>query len=246
MSIASSDLLCMDSANVPSDDASTSGGAISTTSRPDLTQFSANAVAAVVSDGADTRTVTVTGRLATGAVDTEVLTLNGTTEVVGAKTWERIQKIVASATSGTRTVTFRQGSGGTTRATILPNETTRHISFQNASSDPSTGKTRYEKIFWKNAHGTLSLLSAAVTLTTDAASNIQIGLDTAVDASVSVANRLTAPGSVTYSDDGVALTVPGANLAAGSAIGVWIQQTLASGAAATKSTYTTKLSGSST
>src|SRR4051812_16868752 len=129
MPIAATDLLLMSSANEPTDDVSTSGGAISTTSRPELTQWSANAVAAVILDGADVRTVTITGRLPTGVIDTEVLTLNGAVEVVGAKTWERVLSAVASATSATRTVSLRQGSGGTVRATIAINETTRHIHF---------------------------------------------------------------------------------------------------------------------
>ena len=134
MSIVSSELVCYSAASVPEDDSSTSGGAIDTATRPSLTQWSANAVAAVVSDGADTRTVTVTGRLASGVVDSEVLTLTGTSEVVGAKTWERVLKVVLSTTSGSRTVTLKQGSGGSTRATIGINETKSHINFQQSAS----------------------------------------------------------------------------------------------------------------
>src|SRR5438105_1379211 len=112
MSILTAELICFDAASVPTDDASTSGGAISATSRPDLTQWAANNIAQVVSDGADVRTVTITGRLTTGVVDTEVLTLNGTTPVSGAKTWERVQSAVASATSGTRTISVKEAAGG--------------------------------------------------------------------------------------------------------------------------------------
>jgi hypothetical protein len=245
MSILTTDLQCFDAASVPTDDVSTSGGAISAVSRPDLVQWAAPNIAQVVSDGADTRTVTITGRLATGVVDTEVLTLNGTTPVSGAKTWERVQSAVASATSGTRTVLVKEAAAGTTRATILPNETTRHISFQNSSSDPVSIKTRVEKVFWLNNNGTLTLTAASVVLTTDAAANIMISTDAAVNGTTSVANRLTSTG-FSFSDDNIAITIPGGgNLAAASKIGVWIQQTLAAAAAATKSTYTTKLQGSS-
>ena len=242
MSILSSELIFFDSANVPSDDVSTSGGAIDATSRPELTQWAANNIAQVLSDGADTRTVTVTGRLTTGVVDTEVLTLNGTTPVSGAKTWERIQKIVLSATDASRTVSIKEAAGGTVRATIGPNEKTRHISFQNSASDPSVLKDRVEKVFGKNTNASLTLTSAIVTLTADPSANIKIALATSVGDSTSVANRLTSTG-LTFSDDNVDLSVPGGNLAAGSAIGVWVQQELAAGAAATKSTYTLRLQG---
>src|SRR6185436_12455819 len=162
--------------------------------------------------------------------DSEAFTLTGAVEVVLAKTWERIQRIVLDSTSASRTVLLKQGSGGTTRATITTNETTRHISFQNSASDPSATKARAEKVFGKNTNGTLSLLGATVTLTADPAANITIALAASVDDSGSVATRLTSTG-LTYSDDNVALTVPGTNLAAGSAIGVWVLQSLGIAAA---------------
>jgi hypothetical protein len=239
MSVTAPELILISSASIPTDDTSTAGGAASTTSRPTLDQFSANAVAAVVSDGADTRTVTITGRLASGVVDTEVLTLNGTTEVVGAKTWERVLSAVASATSGTRTITVRQGTGGTTRATITPNETTRHIAFQQAASSSSGAKTLYEKHFWKNTDGTTALTVAQVTLTADPAAKIKIGLAASKGDSGSVANRVTAPGGISFVDDGVAISVPTGNLGAGETIGLWVQLALLINDAALKSSFTT-------
>ncbi len=83
-----------------------------------MSAFSANAVVAVVSDGADTRQITVVGEDASGNRQSEVLTLNGTTEVVGALTFSKLYGAYASALSGSRIVTIRQGSGGTTRGTI--------------------------------------------------------------------------------------------------------------------------------
>src|SRR5512143_1360059 len=134
MPIAATDLIAFGAASRPSDDTATVGGAIDTTDRPDFTQWTANAVAAVISDGADTRQITIQGRTAAGAIDTEVLTLNGTTEVVGAKTWERVLTITAASASGTRTVTVRQGAGGATRATISINETSRTAMFRQSAS----------------------------------------------------------------------------------------------------------------
>jgi len=245
MSIASTDLLLYGSANLPSDDVSTTGGAIDATMRPEYTELTANSVIAIVSDGADTRQVTITGRLATGAVDTETLTLNGTTEVVGAKTFERIQKVVAASTSGTRTVTVKQGSGGATKGTIPPNEKGFYRQFNNSAS--ATGAvTRYEKSFWKNAHGSLTLTQAQVTLTTDGSNRIRIGLAPSNDDSATITNRKTTPSSVTFVDDNVAQDVPGTTLAAGSAVGMWVEEALLSNDGAFRSSYTTQLSGSTT
>ena len=83
-----------------------------------MTPFGANAVVAVVSDGADTRQITAVGEDASGNRQQETLTLNGTTEVVGALTFSKLYGAYASAISGSRSVTIRQGSGGTTRGTM--------------------------------------------------------------------------------------------------------------------------------
>ena len=83
-----------------------------------MSAFSVNAVVAVVSDGVDTRQVTVVGEDASGNKQQEVLTLNGITEVVGALTFSKLYGAYASALSGARIVTIRQGSGGATRGTI--------------------------------------------------------------------------------------------------------------------------------
>lgn len=242
MSIVSTDLVLWSSANIPTDETSTAGGAVSTTTKPTLDQFTANAIAQVVSDGTDTRTVTVTGRLTTGVVDTEVLTLNGTTPVSGAKTWERLLSVVLSATSGTRTVQVKQGAGGTVRATLAPNEQAYHIAFQQAFSTTSI-KNYYEKHFFKNQNGTLTLTSAAIKLTADPSAVITVGCAPSKGDSATVANRLSAPASVVFVDDNVSQSVPTGTLAAGESIGVWSDMTLAANNVALRSSYTIQLSG---
>lgn len=245
MPIVDTDLLVFSPANVPEDDATTSGGARSTTSRPTLTQLSAASVVAVISDGADVRDITVTGRLPNGTVDTEVITLTGAVEAVGAKTFERLLNVVASGTDAARTVEVREGAGGTVRATITPNETTRHIMFQQSASD-AVPVARYEKQFWLNNHATIALTSSALMLTADPSAKIEMGVATAIDDAGSVADRLTAPGGVTFVDDNVSQSVPGGVLDAGEAIGVWIEQSLAADDTPYKSTFTTRLSGQTT
>lgn len=244
MSISAAELIQFLSANMPTADTGTTGGAISTTGRPSLVQFSATANAFLISDGADVRTVDLTYRLASGVSGTVTVTLTGAVEVDSGIACERILRAVASGTSGSRTISVKQGSGGTVRATIPPNELTSTALFLNAASSPSGATVRYEKTFWKNTNGgSLALLDATVTLTADPLSKVTMGLDTSVDASTSAANRLTAPAGVSFVDDNVAQAVPGTNLAAGSAIGTWAKLSLAQDDTPAKSTFTTALAG---
>lgn len=82
-----------------------------------MTAFGANAVVALISNGADTRTVTVTGLDAAGAPQTEAIVLTGAVEVLGLLTFSAVYGAKVSAT-GAQVVTLKQGSGGTTRGTI--------------------------------------------------------------------------------------------------------------------------------
>ena len=87
-----------------------------------MSAFGANAVVAIVSDGADTRQVTIVGEDASGNRQSETLTLNGTTEVVGSFTFSKLYGASVASLSASRIVTIRQGSGGTTRGTIGVNK----------------------------------------------------------------------------------------------------------------------------
>lgn len=246
MAIVSTDLVAFGVASIPTDDVSTTGGNIDATSRPALDLWSAAAKVSLTSDGTDSRTAAIVGRLADGTLATEsALALNGATEVLSVNTYAYVESITLSATSGTRTVTIKQGTGGTTRGTITPNETKRYSMFQNSTSEASTAN-RYEKVALKNGNGTNALLGANVTLSSDPASKIKIGLEPAVNATTSVANRKTAPGSVTFVDDGVSQNVPGTDLAAGAFIGCWINQTLGANDAAVRNTFGLTFAGSTT
>lgn len=94
------------------DDANTQGN---------MTALGANALIALVSSGADTRTATIIGLDASGNPQQETVTLNGTTEVVSVGTYSAVYAIHLSAESATLTVTAKQGAGGTTIGTIGPN-----------------------------------------------------------------------------------------------------------------------------
>lgn len=245
MPIAASDLIALGSLSRPEDDTSTSGGAIDIDHRPEFTALTVNdQVEAVSSDGGDTtQQVTVYGRDATGAKVSDTKTLSGATPVVFTPTFERITKVVMDSDAA-GTVTIRRDGAAGDLGTIPPGERGFYRMFLDSASESSQA-VRYEKLFWKNAHGSLTLNTAAVELTADPDSKIEIGLATAKDDSGSVANRKSAPGGITFVDDSVSQSVPGNTLAAGEGIGVWIKQTLAADNAPLKSSFTSQLSGTS-
>jgi hypothetical protein len=247
MSITAAELILFGSASKPTADTGTSGGVIDLLNRPVFTQMTSNKKLSVKSSAADTRVITVTGRDPTGAVVTEAITLNGTAEVDSVNTYERLQSCTVPTSSGTLTISIYQDvSFATLLATIPINEKGFYMLFQNAFSAAGI-ETRYEKAFWYNSDSTLTLTSSNVTLTADASGTINIGLATAVGDSGSVANRLSAPGGVSFVGTSTAQNVPGGgNLPATNGIGMWVLQTLSSNLAAQKNSFTTQLQGQTT
>lgn len=87
-----------------------------------MTAFSAAAKVGLISDGADTRTATILGEDSSGTYLTENVVLTGATEVLSAGTFGKVNAVYLSALDASRTVTVRQGAGGTARGTIGPNK----------------------------------------------------------------------------------------------------------------------------
>jgi hypothetical protein len=129
--------------------------------------------------------------------------------------------------------------------TLPPNTLSRSALFRNSASGASA-TDRHEKVFWRNDNTSLALLDAIVTLTADPDARLMIALATSQNDSGSVANRLTAPPGLTFVDDNVDLNVPGTNLGPGSAIGVWIRQTLPANDVAHDTTFTLQIRGTTT
>lgn len=245
MSITAAELIAYGVASIPTDDVSTTGGAIDATRRPVFTQISSAEKVKVSSSAADTRNCTVVGRDVTGAVVSETFALNGATPVVSTNTYERIQS-VNLATTNANTVTVVGNTSATTFATIPPTETGFYMMFQNAFSTGST-QTRYEKFFWKNTDGALTLTSATMTLTADPSSLMNMGIETSLGGTDTVTNRTTAPSGPTFVGTSTAQSLPSSgNLAAAATIAVWMKQTLASNNAAQKNNFTTQLAGNTT
>jgi hypothetical protein len=239
----------------PENDTSTSGGIIQDDAHasggitPIFTDIASAGTVELLSDGADTRTATVTGRLTTGVIDSEAIVLTGATPVAGAKTFERIEKCVLSAISASRIVTLRKFVGSATIATLGTNFIAARRMFYDAASDAVATKTRYELLYIKNTSGTNALLSAVVETLTDTVGKMQFCLAVAKGDTTAVTNRLTAPLSgnliaAGFQEEGILQSVPTGSLGVGERIGVWLKQSLLAGDAAFKSTYSIKPSGS--
>jgi hypothetical protein len=245
MPIVAADLQKYQSANHPKADTGTSGGAIAATKYLDQLVLAANDQTEAVSDNAGdtTQTITIVGRDAAGAIQTEgPVTLNGTTPVaLGTTTYERILQVTKSAAT-TGTVTIRRDAAAGDICTMPPAILDQIVMFYDAASEASIA-IRYEKEYWQNNHGTLTLNSATVTLTDDPAGGTgrcRIALETSADQSTT--NRKTVPGgSPTWVDDDVAVDIT--SLAAGANVGIWVEQNLPADDPAFKSTYTTELAG---
>ncbi len=250
MPIASTDIKFYGSTVMAELDATGSqGGAIATSIKMIFTDITATDKVTVISTAAGdtTQTVTVTGRAASGAITSDVLSLNGTSRVVGAVNFERILKVVVNAAhTGTITVTRNNGPTYTTIATMESGILQIRRPFYNVSADVSSGSTRnfYEKIFIKNEHASLSLLSAVIKESADPTGNITFDLESTVNGTNTSTNRVTAPVSgMLGSFDSTDKAVPTTDLAASSAIGVWLKLTLAAGASPAKSTWTARVDG---
>lgn len=244
MSITAAELIAYASANLPTDDVSTTGGAIDATRRPVFTQISSAEKLDFASSAADVRNVTIVGRDSTGASISETIALNGTTTVTTVNTYARILSVNA-ASANANTVTCKGHTSATTFASIFPNEVGFYMLFQNAFSAGTT-ETRYEKFFWKNTDATLTLTSSQITLTVDSTGLLSVGCAPSVSDSATVANRLSVPASVVFVGLSTAQNVPGGNIAAAAAIGVWVKQALGINQAAQTNPFTTQLSGNTT
>lgn len=248
MPIQATELKKYGAASRPENDTTTSGGAVDAACVLDITQPAAADGLRVVSSAAGdtTQTVTVTGRNTAGAVIADTKTLNGTTAVNFAGTFERVLKVVLSAAAAGNVTVERQTAPNDDVVVIPAGKTAAAALFISSASEASI-TTRYEKEFWRNESAeSLTLTAARMRLTADPSASIKIGVAAAKGDTVSVANRKTAPAGITFVDDGVYQDVPGTTLEANAAIGVWIEMTRAANAAPLKSTYTTELSGTTT
>lgn len=249
MPIADTDLIAYAALNQPEDEVSTAGGAIDPDTRVVFTDLAVNDDVEVVSDNAGdtTQQITVRARNSAGVIVSEQVTLTGLTPVVLSTMGvvQRILDVVLDSDAAGVVTVRRQGDAGDI-ADIPAGERGFTRLFIDSFSDPDTAKEYHAKLFLKNAHGSLSLLNAQVLEEADPSGLITFTLEDAQDDSGTVADRLTEPSEISEVFSGDAKNVPGTNIAAGSAIGVWLKLSLSSGNAPIDDTYTIRLTGQST
>ena len=129
--------------------------------------------------------------------------------------------------------------------------------FYDVSADVLGGSARtfYEKVFVKNTNAVNSLLAMTVSEEADPSTFVTFALEDAVDDTGTSTDRTTAPAGAEIGGTGfdsatktlaTETDASTADLAAASAIGVWLLLSLAAGEAAAKSTYTIGSNGSTT
>lgn len=86
-----------------------------------MTAWTGAAKVALVSTGADTRQCRIYG-IAGGIPVTELVALNGVTEVLSAATFTKVYHVSPASVDAGRTISVKQGTGGTVRGTIGPSK----------------------------------------------------------------------------------------------------------------------------
>lgn len=248
MPIAASDIVFLGSATMPENDATTQiGGAVAAAVSVVFTDLDANGTVEVIStNAADTMNLTVYGRNAAGEIVSETKALNGTTVVSFTTTFKRLMKaVLASAAAGT--VTLRKAAAAGDLMEFLPGITHVRRVFYDVAADVAGGSTRkfYEKIFAKNKHATDALTNAKISLPTNPGDKIAFALEAALDGSDTNGagnNRLVAPGGYTFTTAEKNVVNSG-NHSPTKVQGIWLELTLAAGAAAAAETFEIKEMG---
>lgn len=246
MAIDQDELPFLQSANMPTDDVSSSGGPINPLGLVTFSPLQANDGVGVVSDnGADTtQVVTIRGRAPSGVIVTEQLTLNGVTRVPGATVFERILSMSFSAAASGNVVISRN-VGGAVLVTVPAGYTSVRRMFDGAVNG-ATPKNYYEKIFIKNLDGVLALTEAKVSIAADPTAKVTFALAPTKDDAGVVGNRLTPPVGLTFLEEPNTQDVPSGSLSPGEAIGVWLRFQLLPSDGALKSSVTLRINGAST
>ena len=259
MALVNSDIVFYCPANTPESDTTTSGGAIDLNFRPSFTggaQLASNiTVQAASSNGASDggKKLKVSGRIASGAKDFELITISGTDNSMASagspKTWERILKVELFASDGTTptdavgTITLERTDNNSDICTIPPTEQGVKVMFNDSAADPSGGSTQtfYESVWVKNNNSSSDLTNATLALTSDD-SVMDWGFATGSDQTV--ANRKTEPSSApSWITSSAAQTLSGGTLSATETAQLWVRMQLSAGAASRKSTFTFTVQG---
>lgn len=257
MPVAASDLIVIGAANHVEADTGTQGGARALEKKIEFTDLTVNDQIEILSSSAsDTdQQYDIVGKDGAGADLTENLTANGTTAVVSVGTYERLNKVVRTAGSAlVGIITVQRDAAAGVLATLEnsgASQTGTEIfevrKIYIGLVVPGVTDDFYEKVFYYNAHASLTLTSAVIQLS-DASDpgtmDLMVGLEPTLDDSATTTNRLTAPGGVSFVDNQVDVNVANSqNHTAGAAQGVWIENNVPNTESAGKFSFNLRESG---
>jgi len=251
MPITATDIVAYGSQTMPDDDTPTGiGGAIKLTTRVVFTDIVATDEIEIISTSASDTAVDVTvfGRNAAGELVSDSETLTGTSAAtITGTAFERVLKMTLS-TAAAGVVTVRDQDTDTAIGVFQIGETEIRRPFYDASADASGGSARdyYEKIFFKNNHGSLTLTAAQIIEQADPQGVVTFALESTLDDSDDngTGNRQT------HDRDGAGLTFDSSDKAVatgqlpfGEAQGVWLKLSLSAGLGAQNTSVTMRVSG---
>ena len=253
MSVISKEIKYYGSANMPSDDVQSAGGALDATTKIEFAQMTTTGVLDAWTSNADTPTLAVTGRDSTGVIVDDSIVLTGQTKATGSQSFERILKATLTGTS-TGTVSAGNTGGGTNILEMEGGIDELRVPFYNVAADAPGGSQRdyYEKIFVRNTNEVTALTTSTITeVATGADEVITFAISGPSDVSTgdanSITNRVTAPTNVNFQSGTVSISGAGASdtLAPCGIQGIWINLTLVAGTAARKDIYVLRTQGNS-
>lgn len=238
------DLALFCSLNMPEADTGTSGGAIDLDNRPVFSVMSANASLRVKSSAAGdtTQQITVEGRDADGDIVTDTKTLNGTNNVSLSSLGTVTEVLKATLNADAAGIVTLETDAAVVIGTIPIGERGFMAVHRKALASAVAARDFYYKVFAKNIHATHTLNGAQVVLFSDPFDRATFALAAATNDSGSVANRLTSPG-LTFNDTDKA--VPGGDLTAAEAIGIWLKFSHPAGDNSYMSSITLRVKGTS-
>jgi len=197
----------------------------------------------------NSQVLTITGRNAAGIIVTDTLTLAGTSarSGVGLVAFERILRLSLNvAPSGIIQVTNCAATPAP--ITNIPAGVKNvYRPFYDVAADVTGGDNRvfYEKIFVKNTNGSLALTNCTISEIADPSNNLTFALENNKGGTQTVTSREIAPtGCSSFVSTSVA---PENNyINSGETQAVWLKLSLNAGTAASKTTYTLRVAGTST
>ncbi len=247
MAVVDADIIVHGSAVMPTDDTTTQiGGNIDLSVELVFTDIDPAGTVEALSDGTDTRTLTIYYYDNAGILANEAKVLTSGTPVAFVATMAAILRATLSATDASRTVTVRKSGGGSTLMTIKPNRDDMRRPFYNAVSNPTGGATKkyYEKVCIKNTNGTSDLTSAQIVEAADPNNVVAFALEGSLDGTGDNGvgnNRQVAPAGLTF--DSTTKSVPTGTFTHAKFVACWLELTLVAGAGPADTTFTLRVTG---